>query len=292
MSPLRFQYIFALLALAAAVLLSGCRTTRDFQSPYAKEALEQRTYAVNNSAELLEALEQRTRLHDELWVKSDITIRQEAQRGKDFFTALVAFRAPDQLRLRGSRAPIGTVFEVLMNGQEAGLYFNREKRLFRGTTAELLEKARMMGGLTPMDLVSGVFVQQHLLGWMRSGNPMGSRDLGEHLLIGAPFPGGGGQMFWLVRKEDALIREVLLRSPEGQPILRMKYMEYDLAENPDGFEEPLPMEFEMILEGQGVALEADVSEYRLEPLNPALLERWPDARETYPLSQLEFEETE
>ncbi len=241
---------FLMMVLLTCAFSVGCGGKQGFVSPYPEKPAERAAFAVTSGEELRLALRDRTRFHDELWVKSDIKIRQEGKKGTDFFSALVAFKAPAQLRLRGSRAPIGTVFEVLLDGNDAGLYFNREKRLFIGTVAELLEKAEMLGGMTPMDLVSAVFVLQNLRDWYGAAMTMIERDLGQHLLIGSRVP-SGVQFLWLVRKEDGLVRELLIRSAQGDPLLRIKYQEYRMVGNPDRFEEPMPFKFTMHLESKG-----------------------------------------
>lgn len=247
---------------------------------------------VTDLEELREALLARTNRHEEIWVRSDVTITREGERGRDFFTALVLYREPEQFRLRGSRLPIGTIFEVLLSGNEAYLHFNREGKLFVGTLEELAERSGVIGGLTPRDLVSAVLVQQNLAEWLASpAHRVVWRDGGEHLLLGSRHPASGRQILWLVRKSDALVREVVIRSPEGVEDLRIEFLRYRLESRGEGPGEPFPVDFVFTVPLEGIVIRSEGAEYKLAPGLDDRAFAPPRARDVYPIRSLHFEES-
>lgn len=282
-----------LLLVGAVLVLSACPGRRGgFTSPYEAGALEKGAFAVSNLEELRAALLERTGRHGEIWMRSDVTITREGERGRDFFTALVLYREPELFRLRGSRIPVGTVFDVLLSGDEAYLHFNREGQLFVGTLEELASKAGLIGGLTPRDLVSAVLVQQNLSEWLASPmHQVAWRDGGEHLLVASRHPANGRQILWLVRKDDALVREVLIRSPRGEEELRIEFLRYQLESADEGAAEPFPADFVFTVPGRGVVIRSEGAEYKVAPGLDDRAFAPPRARDVYPLSSLHFEET-
>lgn len=289
------QRFLLLIVVCFALLLSaGCRRRADiFRSPYPQEALEAGELAVHNETELLAALSSRTRFHDELWVRSQVSVRRDSERGRDHFTALVLYQAPDKVRLRGSRSPIGNIFDALIVGDRAWLYFNREGRRFDGTLEELAEKSGAIGGLSPRELVSAIFVLQELNAWLQSEARLATFDRGSHLLVAARHPHNRLQLFWLVRKQDALVEEVLIRTPEGREILRLKYDEYTLELNPrTEVYEVFPRRFMLRIPLEGVQVELDAKEYKLHPGLPPAAFLPPPARYVHPLRDLAFEDHE
>ena len=256
-------------------------------SAYDPVTLRDNSMAVNSREELLQLLRARTREHAELWVKASVTIRQQESSRKDFFTAIAMYRAPDKIRFGGSRVPIGTLFDVLLDGDRAVIYFNREGSLFVGSIDELAEKAEAIGGLSPRDLVSAVLMQQQLLDVLSSGDPVTVEPTAEHLLV-ATRRNSGQQCLFMVRRQDGLVEEVLLRDEQGEETLRVRYQEYQLVADQEA-REPLPSRMKLEVRSQGVTIDADVVEYRLEPkLNDkAFLP--PRAKRTYPMKALQFE---
>jgi hypothetical protein len=287
------------IALAAAVVISvaviGChpRTYPSvFESPYEAEELAARRLAVDDAAALRAALEARTGRHQQLWVKSEVVITQPGRAGRDFFTALALYEAPDKFRLRGSRTPIGNLFDLLMVGDQVDLFFNREGRLFTGTAAELSEKVSLVGGLSPRDLVGAALIQQSLRDWMANPeNPTVVARRGEFLLVAGRGGDAGLQLFWLVRREDALVREFLMRDAGGRELLRISYERYQLEDNPavEGGREPLPAALRMTVPGTGVSISSTGAQYKLNPGLVARAFERPRAEEVYPLSSLAFE---
>lgn len=280
--------------IALLLMGSGCRSRVpvEFISPYDETTIQSGRVSVNNLEELRLALADRTAHHEQLWVRSDVTIEQEGRSGRDFFTALVLYQEPDFFRLRGSRVPVGTIFDVLLRGDQATLHFPRDGMMFVGDINTLAEKASLIGGLTPRDLVSAVMVQHHLSGILNDpGRRIAWSDRGEKLLLGARHRESGRLFFWLVRKSDGLVEEMLVRTPAGREELRVRYLRYALLERGDGPVEPFPTDYQFILPDEGIEISSAGSEYKLDP---GLSERafaQPSAREVHPLATLHFEDS-
>ncbi|MCC5875851.1 MAG: hypothetical protein JJU11_06500 [Candidatus Sumerlaeia bacterium] len=272
---------------------SGCRSRVpvEFVSPYDPAQVATGSLAVHSLDDLRETLAARTRHHEQIWMRSDVTIEQEGRSGRDFFTALVLYQAPDMFRLRGSRVPIGTVFDVLLRDDQATLHFPREGRMFVGGIDTLAEKASAIGGLTPRDLVTAVLVQHHLSELLNDpSRRVVWSDRGEHILLASRHDGSGRHFFWLVRKEDGLVEEMLVRTAIGREELRVRYLGYLLIANEEGEPEPFPSDLQFFVPGEGLEISSAGSEYRLQPgLSPRAFEQ-PSAREVYPLAALQFEE--
>lgn len=291
MQPRLWLLFLTCLALSAA-LSAGCRGTRGFVSAYDRELLREGAVQVLDRDMLLAALRERAPYPSELWLRSRVTIRRDDRRGSDFFTAVVMYREPGQLRLGGSRQPIGNLFDVLILGEDVSLYFNREGRQFVGTTRDLAEKTSAVGGLSPRELLTAVLVQQELRRYLEDPGPVLVRPRGEgHLLAAARQQPSGRQLLWLVRRRDGLVEEFLVRDAAGNEEIRVRYSEYRLYSHPDrpGME-PLPYRIEMRVPSEGVDVECRVTEYRL---SPGLTDRSftpPRAREVYALRDLAFED--
>lgn len=280
------------LFLSAVAGLSGCQGKVDFRSPYGEESLASGAWSVGDRAALAEALRHRLRPRPQLWVKAGVVIRRErgGDSEKDFFTATAMYAEPGSIRLRGTRTAMGTLFEVLLRNNEAYMSFPRDGQLFVGTLQDLQNRVTSISGLGPEDLVAGVLVQHDLLRRLEGdGQPLTVRQRGDEDLLVATLDPQGRELFWLVRQKDALVRELWVRDPEGREELRIRYSEYLLMEHEDGFREAFPEKFEVQVPRQGVRVEVDADEYKLDPLPRRAFEP-PTGRETYPLSTLRFEE--
>lgn len=283
------RFILPLFVSLLALSLSACGGRKaGFESPYEKDLIAAEVFAVNNRAQLEAALAERTEPMDQLWVRFGTTVRQEGDRVAPSFTTIAMYRAPESIMLGISRFELGTIFSILIEGEDVSFYANREKRMFVGTLDELAEKTALIGGLPPRDLVAAVTIQRDLYEALTSGRPVSVLDQGSHLLVAARHPTTRRQYFWLVRKADALVQEVLIRTPEGIEETRVHYREYGLFENATtGEQHPYPERLTLRVPIQDITVEADVKEYRLGTELPPF--RLPRARETYPLSRLNFD---
>lgn len=277
-----------ILAIITVVLLVSCGARRGFVSAYDAKALDSGAFRADSREQLTSVLEARTQQHDMLWTKWNVTIHETATGGKQFFTAVAMFQAPDRVRFGGSRVPMGTVFDVLLNGNKAYLYFNREGKLFAGTIDELSQKTSAIGGLSPRDLVAAVLMQEQLLSMLRSGTPPEVLESGEHLLVAGRHARTRQDLLLMVRRADGLVEEAVVASAQGEEQLRIRYLAYELVENEDlGTREPLPSRMRLEVRREGVTIEAESREYRLAPKFPEAAFLPPRARETLPLSSLQ-----
>lgn len=275
-----------ILAMAVAVLAlhaTGCRSTGRFASPYADTAPPP---VIADADALAALLADRASAHPRLWAKADLAIRTEGRKGTDHVTALVLSEEGKFLRLRGSKAPVGTVFDVLIKGDEASLYFNREGMLFYGSCAELQEKLGAASSVMPEDLLSALMVQQRALEAIgRGGSGLVTSREGSQLL--AWRDGLGRQHVARFRPADGLVDEWLMRDASGRELLRVKYLEYKLVDV-RGREEPLPWRFEMRVPDPVTTVKADLDGYKIDPPFSSKTSEEPEADERHPLRTLEF----
>lgn len=293
MSPfLRLSCAFLLL-ISVTLLAASCRTSQEFRSAYDEDQLLAGDFAVNSIDELKTALADQSEPQQELWVSMGVTVRRGEKRVLPSFTAIALYREPDWIKLGFSRMEIGTVYSILIKGDSAELYANREGQLFFGTLDELAEKTPMVAGLPPQELVSAVLMQNELATILASNQPYSVTNKKEHLLIARRHPQTDRQYFWLVRKADALVEEVLIRTPQGQSELRIQYGEFQLVDN-EKTQTRLPYPEEMLfhLEEEGLRIEADVKEYRLAPGLTERIFTLPQPKERYRLRDVQFKELE
>ncbi|MCC6546395.1 DUF4292 domain-containing protein [Candidatus Sumerlaeota bacterium] len=276
------------IVLIIVISLTACRTQQGFVSAYPRGALTTDQQRVASREDLTRVLARRTHQHDDLWVKSGITIRSEGSSRKAFFTSIVMYQAPDKLRFAGSRVPIGTLFDVLLLGDRAMVYFNRDGNLFVGSADELAKKSSAIGGLSPRDLVSAALIQQQLQSVLESDQPCVVEPQGEGHLLVATQRENSQNLFFMVRRIDGLVEEALIRNADGGEQLRIRYTKYEMVGDPETKrQEPLPSEMKLELRSEGVVIDAEVDEYRLQPKLNFTPQR---ARRTYPLSSMQFSE--
>lgn len=284
--------ILRILAVAAVALaITSCRgkAAREFQTAYDPKVVAAGLVSVEDRAALRARLDANAETLETLWVRLGVTVRQDGKRAAPGFTTVAMYRQPDQIMLGISRAELGTLYTIQIRGEEAAFYSNRDKRLYVGTLDELAAKSALIGGLRPPDLVAAVQIQDELRRVLNSPEPVVVVDQGEHLLVAARHPASRRQMLWLVRKADALVQELLVRSPRGAEELRIRYGAYQLVRNgKTGRELPYPSRVVFEFPSEQVTVEAEAREYRLDTNLPTFAAL--KARETYPLSALQFEE--
>ncbi len=290
---MRLSFGLVLIAVLAFSLLgTSCRGPRGFVTPYDSAAIREGRTAAEDRDMLLARLRERAPYPTELWFRSRVNVRYEDRGGSDFFTAVVMYREPDQVRLGGSRSPIGSLFDVLVIGEWVSLYFNRERQQFIGTTSDLAEKAGAAGALSPNEMLTAILVQQELRRYLEGREPVLVRPRGEdHLLVATRQSPTGRQLFWLVRRQDGLIEELVVREPDRRGEIRVRYREYRLYEHPERpGEEPLPYRLDVLIPAEGIEVELRVTEYRLAPELTDRSFQPPQGREVYNLRDLAFEE--
>lgn len=280
---------FLTLLVVVCAFATGCfSTSHGFKSPYAKRDLRAGFLAVNNAADLKAALIARTPLRDNLWARSEVVVRQDAVRGSRYFSAVLLYREPDQIRLRGSRMEIGNIFDVLVLGDQASVFLNRSGDLYRGSLAQLAETSGRMAGFGPRDFLGALMVQQELRRALEGSDPVGVLPKGDaHLLVATKNVETGRQFFWLVRKADGLVEERLVRNAQGAEELRILYRRYSL-EGPPGADktEPFPQQMTLQVAASGATVALDLDSYRLDYLFPTQAFIEPRADKVFPLRDL------
>lgn len=272
-----------LLLLAFLAAGSGCRSTGTFVSPYDPRAGAPVAASI---ADIQRTLGDRASAHPRLWAKADLAIKTEGRKGTDHVTALLLSEEGKFLRLRGSKAPVGTVFDVLIKGDAASLYFNREGMLFYGTLKELQEKLGAASSVMPEDLLSALMVQQRALDAMARGGA-GVVAAGDGSPLLAWKDALGRQHVARFRASDGLVDEWLMRDARGRELLRVRYLEYRLVDV-RGRGEPLPWRFEMRVPEPETVVKADLDGYKIDPPFSEKTSAEPDAEERHPLRALEF----
>lgn len=276
---------------ALLVLAWGCGKSPEFVSAYGEEVLAGGALEVASADELARRLIDQSEHLDEIWAKFGVTVRRDGGRVLPSFTATALYQEPGRIKLGLSRFEVGTVYSILILGDEAQLYANREGRLFYGTMEELAEKTPLLSGLSPRDLVTAITVQQDLAQVLAGGGRRAVIDKGTHLLVGRRHPVSGRQYIWLVRKSDALVQEVLIRDRTGREEVRVVYRKYKLVENQEtGRILPYPEELLFHLIPEDLTVEAKVKEYRLTPEFPEAIWSLPEPDEAYPLRSISFED--
>jgi len=285
---------FHLLILAATVgLLAACGKPRGFESAYAEKELNTGTFRTDDAAALKSALEAEAAPLESLWVKMGVTPRQRGKRMSPSFTATAIYQAgtadiPEYILLGFSRRELGTLFTVLVSGDRAQFYANQDRHLFEGSISDLAGNAAVLGGLSPRDLVSAVAVRRELATVLGKPGTFAIRDRGTHLLVATRHATTGRQYFWLVRKLDALVEEVLIRTPAGAEEVRVAYPRWSLETDPaKAAQTPWPSRIEITIPAESILIEADVREYRFdrEYAPPPRFK----PRETYALRDLRLE---
>jgi len=274
--------LLPLLAASLMLILSGCGTTK-FVSPYSADAPPP---ALATKADLETLLGDRASAHPKIWVRADLAVTTPGKKGRDHFTALVLSEERKFIRLRGTKAPVGAIFDVLLKGDAATLFFNRDGVLFYGTRDELRTKLGSAGNIMPEDLLRSVMVQQELSKALASAEVGIVREK-ESLLV-AHRDDAGRQHIYRVRAQDGLVQEWLMRSSSGDPMLRVEYLRYNLVDV-RGREEPLPWKFDVTVPSNGAKITADVDSYKIDPPFSEKTSAEPEAEKRYEMWRLEME---
>lgn len=276
------RLLTALLALSVLLITSGCGTTK-FVSPYSIKAPPP-TLATN--ADIAGLLAERTSPHPKLWVRADLAVTTPGKKGRDHFTALVLSEEGKFIRLRGTKAPVGAIFDVLLKGDAATLFFNRDGVLFYGTREELRSKLGSAGNIMPEDLLRSVMVQQELRKALESTDVGIVRE--KDSLLVAHRDDDGRQHIYRVRAQDGLVEEWLMRSATGEPMLRVEYREYRMVDV-RGRDEPLPWKFDVTVPSNGAKISASVDSYKIDPPFTEKTSAEPEAEKRYEMWRLEME---
>jgi Domain of unknown function (DUF4292) len=286
-------FLLVTCTLCLAFFLAGCRSkAKLFVSPYEKEELAAQLHAVYTEDELRQSVAERSEALDTLKAKMGVTIRKDGKRAFPSFTALVLYRDPDFIKLAIQRFEIGTLYTLLIKGDEVQMYSRRDHAMFVGTVDDLAEKTGLFGGLTPREVVSALLVQHRLSEVLESDDPyVITLHKNTHFMVTWVDPQDHRQFFWLVRQEDALVEELLIRSPQGREEIRIQYNEYDLVENPET-ETVMPYPEEMVfrLPRNGMTIKMSSKKYQPDLEFSSAVDSLPEPRDVYLLKNVVFEE--
>jgi len=267
------------LCLLFTLVCAGCKRGPEFRVPdtYERMFLLRRGTVV----ELSEVLDARAKDHPTFWTRGEVSIRQDGVRGRSWFEATILYREPSDIRLRGARNPIGTLFEVLVSGEKAWLHLNREGELYEGDLAELRRQAGVAGSLSLDQMMAAILVSQEVKRRLADGTPLEVRRTGAELVLTETLTDG---RTWerRVDRRNALVRGMVLRDDRGREELRIDYRRYEIAPN----REPLPTELVLTVWGGAAEVSVSLAEFKIDPELVDAAFAPPKAKTVRPLSQV------
>ncbi|MDX1973146.1 MAG: hypothetical protein SFY68_11505 [Candidatus Sumerlaeia bacterium] len=228
------------------------------------------------------------------WANTDVRLEQqipvspkETKTKRYRFDALLLYGEPDRMRVRGNHFLAGTLFEVILEGEKASVFLNKERQFFHGTLPELQQVGGIFGSFSPDELVGALRVNhrlKELLEQKSNRANWSTTEAEEYLYVIHQEP--QRTFVWKIRRSDALVEELIISNPlENNAIqLRILYRGYELLA-PD---EPYPTEMEFSVPGGEFSLKLNVEEIKLEPpLNPAVITAEPrNIEQRLPLAAL------
>lgn len=270
------------IAAAAVLLAMGCRhaAPRVFTTPY--EELGQ--FYPETIEHLTQVLTERHAPWETMRTESSITL-DLGDEGRKRFDANLLVAFPDKARLRGSRAALGTLFEVISSREQLHVYFNRDGVLFSGRRSDLDESAGFLRLVGPDEILRALLAERDLADQMRRPGTWKVRDRGAHWLIASDRDDGQWQI-WVVRKVDFLVEETLLGKGSGPAEARIRYWKYEIV---DG--EPVPTYIEIQLANPRVSVRIEVSTVEVNPplRDEVFLPPSVSADHWYPLYRMQFD---
>ncbi len=252
--------------LFSSLLLTACRGKPSFDSPY-PEPGPNAPPRVSSLEEMGLLLAGRVEEHALFKAHGDVTISAAGERRKTRFTTTIIHRAPDALRVRGVHMLAGLLFELIVNGDKAQVYIRDGKELYTGTTAELQRQGGLIGAVPPRDLIGALLANNVLRRDLAAGGSWKVLVEKEYLFLIQRFSGGGSRL-WRIRRSDGLIRDMVLRDPEGRPALHTTYRSWILTENG----EPLPDDLTITIGDGLLDVRLEMSKYDPDPpLDPSVV---------------------
>jgi hypothetical protein len=267
--------------MALALLLASCGSRKpEFASPYPEDSPV--LLKAGTLAELHDVLKDRTPSHGVFWGSGRIAIRQPGMDGVVWFDATVIYDAPDAFRLRGGRFVTGTLFEVIVCGENAWVHLNKDRELYEGTLGELRRQGGILGALSLQDMTAAILVHQDLRRRLDQGVKWKVLAGGEDLFLSTD-AGQGRTMTWRIRRSDALVREAVLRGPDGRMELQAVYEGFELTDQ----QEPLPTRMTLhVLDGE-LAVRFKADGYKPNsPVKPENVCHLPRGAKVLPLAAL------
>lgn len=278
-----FLQTSALLILVG--LASGCAKKTRFESPYAEKPAAN---LVQTFQDVRRVTEERSPEQELFWARASVKLTQELpKKQKNRFDATLIYGKPNRMRVRGTHFLLGTLFELILDGDDAFVYLTDQKLLFEGSLKEMQENGGLIGSVTPEDLIGAIRVYHRLNDFLNAPKQEGSwatTQAKEYLFVIYKQP--ERTLVWKVRKADGLVQELLLSNPQQKNRLELQVV-YWKYETPEGGE-PYPTELEILIPDQKVSLQLEVNEIKLQPnLNPAVITQLPrDIKQRLPMQAL------
>ncbi len=275
------MFFAVVLSLGMVAGLTACRAkTPPFVSPY----VDLSAFFPETVERVTQVLSERHPALSTLKTESDITVSM-GKKGRQRFHGNLLVELPDKARLRGSRAALGTLFEILSVGDQLEVFFNRDGELFVGRRSDLSDSAGILRLVGPDQLLRALLAERDLAERLQKPGTWKVQNRQAHWLLSTTIPGGDWQI-WVVRKRDFLVEESLVGTAAGGARARIRFFSYDVV---DG--EPLPTDLEIRLADPDVTVRVEVDEVlRNPPLGPQVFQAPPVApTHRHPLSQLRFE---
>lgn len=202
------------------------------------------------------------------------------------FSANVLVRLPEDVRLRGSKGALGTIFEIIARGDDVQIYFNRDGMLFRGKREDLGPEAGVLRLLGPGDVMKALLACRDLGEKLATRQPLRVVDKDAHWIVFWEDAKSGAWQVWAVRKADALVRETILGQRGGATRARIEYWSYSLADA-----EPVPQLIDVHFKDENADLSIEVEKFDKNlPMKDKVFVAPETSREkTYPLSRLRLD---
>lgn len=188
-APVMRRLSLALLwALVALMALAGCN--RMFQGRRPRDPDRQFVSPVGvlqiqhpmDVAQIQSVLEGRSRSERTLKARLEMTVATGFGGMRQRIDTQVFFQKPALVRARGSQES-GTVFDLLLDGQDLQCVIYPERSYYRGTLAQLRNNPQILGGLEPDRLASQLMMEQTLVERFRSvGTPQVTTIPGKYVL--------------------------------------------------------------------------------------------------------------
>lgn len=284
-SSLRFVSFQFCFLVGLVLLVSSCTTKPAFVSPYVAVPSGD---LVNSFSDFQEIVAARSTDRPLFWARTGVKLTESyPRRQKNKFDATLIYGKPNKMRVRGTHFLLGTMFELILDGDKAFVFINEQQTLFEGSLKEMQENGGVLGSFTPEDLIGAVRVYHRLAELMQNSATEGkwsTTDTTDFLFVIYSQP--SRTFVWKVRKNDGLIQELLVSNPSENNRLELQilYWKYEQPSN----EEPYPTRLEIQLTDQKVTLDLDVNEIKLQPeLNPAVITMLPRSiKNRLPMSAL------
>ncbi|MGF1573260.1 MAG: DUF4292 domain-containing protein [Sumerlaeia bacterium] len=263
----------------------GCGKKNRFESPFVDIPKQD---SVLNFQDFKRITIARSPERELFWARSSVKLTQVfPEKQKNRFDTTLIYGQPDRMRVRGTHFLLGTLFELILDGDNAFVYITDDKRLFEGSLQELQETGGALGSFTPKDLIGAVRVYHRLQEFFDSPSTKGkwaTTQAKEHLYLILREP--NRTLVWKIRKTDGLVQELLVSNPgrNNQLMLQVLYWKYETPENA----EPYPTKLDIIIPEQEITLEFDVNEIKLNPnLKPEVITLLPrEIKQRLPMNAL------